>query len=394
MATPNEPQITPPTLEAAQPRTNAAACPLARDRLGNAIEVPPAAAAWGVRRKTGGRPRIMLGVDGRPLHLPLAYTIVDLENVLAPAEYMLDLVDVAGKPVGGGVEVSIGRIVTEREDDDLDPEGEPTAAPSEPAAAMLVTQMRLVLDANVRATQLAFQHNEKTAEVGLRAAEALRDAVRSMADSQADWIKSLASARGFFRNAPAALPAPVVAPSAVEEDDDDEEMNGRGDYEEARDEVEPHWVDKLMPHVVTLCQTVAPMAVAWATSKRPSSRPDSGASGARTKPPFHWTDMFNWKKTHERLTAAREAAAREDAAKAGPSSESTEAAAVPPLGPEEMAHFIAIQSALTPDEANLARAVAAELSPVDLRTWLAELMQLSVPDAVAKIRAALSGAAA
>jgi hypothetical protein len=59
-----------------------------------------------------------------------------------------------------------------------------------------------------------------------------------------------------------------------------------------------------------------------------------------------------------------------------------------------MTHFLAIQAALTPDEANLARATAAELSPADLRTWLAELTQLSVPDAVAKVRAVLAQAAA
>ena len=38
--------------------------------------------------------------------------------------------------------------------------------------------------------------------------------------------------------------------------------------------------------------------------------------------------------------------------------------------------------------------MAAELSPDDLRAWFAELEQLSVPDAVAKIRTVLSSAAA
>ena len=51
-----------------------------------------------------------------------------------------------------------------------------------------------------------------------------------------------------------------------------------------------------------------------------------------------------------------------------------------------MSHFIAIQSALAPAEAALARQVAAELSPAELRAWIDELSALSVPDAVAKIR--------
>ena len=60
---------------------------------------------------------------------------------------------------------------------------------------------------------------------------------------------------------------------------------------------------------------------------------------------------------------------------------------LPPLDPKAMAHFIAIQSALAPNEAALARQVAAELSPTEMRAWFAELSALSVPDAVAKIRA-------
>jgi hypothetical protein len=38
----------------------------------------------------------------------------------------------------------------------------------------------------------------------------------------------------------------------------------------------------------------------------------------------------------------------------------------------------------------LARALAAELSPAELRAWMAELCELSVADAVAKIRAVLN----
>jgi hypothetical protein len=59
------------------------------------------------------------------------------------------------------------------------------------------------------------------------------------------------------------------------------------------------------------------------------------------------------------------------------------------LDPATIAHFVAIQGALTPQEAMLARALAAELSPAERRSWLAELRALSVPEAVAKIRSVL-----
>jgi len=59
---------------------------------------------------------------------------------------------------------------------------------------------------------------------------------------------------------------------------------------------------------------------------------------------------------------------------------------LPPISPTEVAHFLAIQSALDFEEATLAREVAAQLSPEELRGWLAELKRITVPDAVAKIR--------
>ncbi|HEY4243688.1 MAG TPA: hypothetical protein VGM88_27940 [Kofleriaceae bacterium] len=63
--------------------------------------------------------------------------------------------------------------------------------------------------------------------------------------------------------------------------------------------------------------------------------------------------------------------------------------ALPPLDPKTMSHFLAVQSALAPNEAVLARQVAAELAPTELRAWFKELSALSVPDAVAKIRSML-----
>jgi len=69
---------------------------------------------------------------------------------------------------------------------------------------------------------------------------------------------------------------------------------------------------------------------------------------------------------------------------------STEATAdLPTLDPATLAHFAAIQGALTFREGMLARALAAELSAAELRAWLAELRTLSVPEAVAKIRGVL-----
>ena len=72
-----------------------------------------------------------------------------------------------------------------------------------------------------------------------------------------------------------------------------------------------------------------------------------------------------------------------------PGASTEDTADLPTLDPAALAHFAAIQGALTFREGMLARALAAELSPSELRAWLAELRTLSVPEAVAKIRGVL-----
>jgi hypothetical protein len=65
------------------------------------------------------------------------------------------------------------------------------------------------------------------------------------------------------------------------------------------------------------------------------------------------------------------------------------AAAEPILNAQALAHIAAIQAALTPEEAALARSVAQDLAPADLRAWFGELSALSVPQAVARVRGML-----
>jgi hypothetical protein len=59
---------------------------------------------------------------------------------------------------------------------------------------------------------------------------------------------------------------------------------------------------------------------------------------------------------------------------------------IPPLDPDTVMHFLAIQAALEPGESALTRAIAADLGPSELRAWFAELQRLEVVDAVARIR--------
>lgn len=106
--------------------------------------------------------------------------MADLDDILPPGSYKLDLVDRAGNPLGLtiDVEISTPRNATASESLDLDdgPLGLTAGA----------SDVRYVLEANVRSTQLAFQHNQRTLEASLRMADTLRDGIQTLAETQAD----------------------------------------------------------------------------------------------------------------------------------------------------------------------------------------------------------------
>lgn len=59
---------------------------------------------------------------------------------------------------------------------------------------------------------------------------------------------------------------------------------------------------------------------------------------------------------------------------------------IPPIEPAVMAHFMAIQSALTAEENAMVRRVASALSAGEVRVWFVALSKLTVEDAVLRIR--------
>jgi hypothetical protein len=59
---------------------------------------------------------------------------------------------------------------------------------------------------------------------------------------------------------------------------------------------------------------------------------------------------------------------------------------LPPIEPAVMAHYLAIQDALTITESAIVRRIASALGAGEVRVWFVALSKFSVPDAVAKIR--------
>src|SRR5688572_1942436 len=235
-----------------QPVRSPSIVPLARDPEGNLIQLPDGAVGWRVRRQTGGRPRLHLDAKKQPIVLALEYTIADVEDILPPGNYLLDAVDKVGDALGVTVAVSLGQL---RNAESIEPDEESAPAVVPTTLPSTTSDVRLVLEANVRATQMAFLHNQKTLEIGLRMAETLRDGVQVLASSQADWIKSMASARGFFRNAGQPL-APievkhltVTTGGSGEENDDDDDDGDAAVGSGSPAPTSAHWSEQVMPIV-------------------------------------------------------------------------------------------------------------------------------------------------
>jgi hypothetical protein len=121
---------------------------------------------------------------------PVTYTVADAEDILPPGHYRFDLVDGNGEPLDVMVPLTIGGT---RSADAMEREGETGSAPG--AMGLLTGDVRTVLDANIRAMQMAFLHNQRMLEIGVQLAEVLRDSVHVLATAQADWIKSAISTR-------------------------------------------------------------------------------------------------------------------------------------------------------------------------------------------------------
>jgi hypothetical protein len=277
-----------------QPQRSPAIAPLARDADGNFIELPDGAVGWRIRRQTGGRPRLVLDHRKQPMLFPLDYTIADVEDVLAPGSYLLDAVDKDGEPLGVTIAVSIG-MPRNGGAEPIEPESENVASAPLVVPTTLpntTSDVRLVLEANVRATQMAFIHNQRTLETGLRMAETLRDSVQVLASSQADWIKSVSSARGFFRNAAAPM-APVevkqLTVNTGNGDDDGDEEDGGDECVDGEPSDDgngggggaPHWSDKFMPIVTQVMTQVMPAINAWSSKQYSDAR--ARRAGAPTR---------------------------------------------------------------------------------------------------------------
>lgn len=288
------------------------------------------------------------------MQLSLSYTMADLDDILPPGAYKLDLVDRSGMALGLTIDVELGslRNANPTESQDLD-DGPVTLTAG-------ASDVRYLLEANVRSTQLAFQHNQRTLEAGLRMADTLREGIQALAETQADWIKSLVSSRGYFRNGAMPQVAALPAPSETEADDDEEE--------------EPPSNDRLMElglGVVTLVNNLF-------AKFSPAGKSESTKAESTSK--LDPRSVFDW-----RHAAQLGEAARSSTAPAAPRNKSP-AEALAALPPDVVRKVFDVKALLSTDEQSRLMQMISAMPPDEWPAIAASMESMTTEEVVETVR--------
>jgi hypothetical protein len=349
------------TLPESAIQNSTAAVPLARARDGTLLPIPDGAFAWRVRRHTGGRPRLHLDGSKQPMQLSLSYTMADLDDILPPGSYKLDLVDRSGMALGLTIDVEIGTLRNANTGESQDLDDGPVALTSG------ASDVRYVLEANVRSTQLAFQHNQRTLEAGLRMADTLREGIQSLAETQADWIKSFIGSRAFLRNS--AAPQLAALPEHTRAEDEEE-------YEE-EEEAPPSGTDRAMElglAVVTLINSFM------------SQFKGSGSAPKQSAGKLDVRSLFDWQHAAQQGEAARSS----DAAIENPPRPRTTAEVMASLPPALVSKVFAVRAQLSADEQSRLMRLLSVMPAEELVAIAASFESMSTDEVLATVRSQIA----
>lgn len=306
--------------------------PLARDAQGNLLALPDGTCAWRICRHTKGRPRIVSGPDKQPARFPLDTTTEDLADACGADTYRVYALDEVGNVIDYVTTVDISRELRNAA------EPEVMMLPPAPRTASGNSDLRYALE--------AVAHMARTNA----------DAMRAVAESQAEWIKSISSARGFFRNAPQLQ---LSAPAEVHETDDDDD--------ESEPDRKPDWVESLQPIVGMVVQQ---LITSITTPKKPATAGDQPTSK------WELADLFDWRRVERKRDEAQRT----------------------PLDPTALQQALAgkamaIGALLEPSERARLMKLAPMLSKLaadpEISKMLAEVVAMSVEDSAVWVRAHL-----
>jgi hypothetical protein len=353
---------------------------LAFNLNGEPFDLPLTATGWRVRRfKSKGAPEVVYSREGTPLVLPIEADMDDLRReARAEGRYRLDAIDEHSRPIAGAPPAYVCILPTEVVSAPAAPEPAPVRNLPPPGPDYAVIEAMRVNSDLARTVITQFPQMLESAAVLLRAADAA-----GMADRP---------------------PRPFALVAADDVADDDEAEPEAPARPGGVMGILGMLLEKLSPEIVTAILTGklrVPGGLGAMLDGRRTATASAGAeTQARSTP---GVEPAPGRRVPEPASsrASRAGHAPATAAKAPASSivvPRAEAAAAPPpdlpenlptIDQADMAHFTDILRALSVREAMYAQALAGELSPAELRAWIAELKQLSVPEAVAKIRVVL-----
>jgi hypothetical protein len=314
--------------------------PLARDAQGNLLALPDGTSAWRICRHTKGRPRIINGPDKQPTRFSLDTTQEDLADACGADTYRVYALDEVGNVIDYVTTVETSRELRNAGDSE----------------AHLVPALRPASGGSD--LRYALETISHIARVNA-------DAMRAVAESQADWIKSISSARGFFRNAP---PLQLAAAPVEEDESDDVE----DEYEDQEQQRKNDWVEKIQPLVGVVIQQILN---AFTTGKKPT--------GDQSKSKLALADVLDWRRAAKKSDGAPKAAV-----------EGVEAIDPAALQQALASKAMAIAALLEPDERarlmRIAPMFAKLVADPEIAKLAAELVAKSNEDAAAWIRAHLA----
>ncbi len=311
------------------------------------------------------------------MELPLTYSFADLEEILPPGLYRLDLVDLAGNDLDVTVPVNLAAHRT-AEAASIE---EPEAAFTMPSGS--VSDVRLVLEANVRAMQLQFQHHERTLATSLRMAETLRDGVATLAESQADCFKSLVSTRGFMRNASGGFTAAMTPQLALPTNQNASDDDGDDEDESNVEASAPPALDPMWAAVTAILTPVVLKIVDNMFAARAAPTVSATSSASKPRPPFNVAALLDWRKASPKTLDV-------DARAEVPISAREVMTMIPPA---LLSRLMEVSAVLMPDERDKLMPLLQSIPRAGFPGLIRELEPMSKDELTAQLSLALTAAA-
>ena len=197
--------------------------PLAYDAQGCKLAIPDGTTHWRILRHTAGRPKALPGPDMQPGRFGLEITHEQLLDLCGPGKYRIEALDEFGKTLACVTTVIVG----------LPDDGPVELAANHNVRPYSPNDLRIAMET---IAQMSRAHSES---------------LQSLASSQADWIKTLATAKQIPRNGFAVATQLPSGPPSTE-----------------NQEPEPWWVSLFKPQTLTVVDGLMRNLSSWFGGKK------------------------------------------------------------------------------------------------------------------------------